>query len=611
MSEHSGSAIDRLVKKHRYVSLSLSAWSPCTLSPLNNVQSRIDRFGSGSNYASGSRIVPDVALETYATLKHFASIPVSTNTVTHGPPKLPRELMFIVLAQLHNDRPTLQMCMFVCRAWLNECRSHLFQTAHISDALYPLNRGLRNRSNRVQTFVDFLKQGASPGLCSSIRVIRLAGLEKSSEAHQRTRINIAMLASILDSLPRLRVLDLTRLVLGRGTPVKYRTQKFTLDALAMHQVSCSIDEAAGMFDVLGLFSAVNLLDASYVDIPALARPEQDESSISTSFQVSEVRLKGCLRGQDRPELRRLSTVHRLLEMLHDLPGTPKLRSLTVQCGVMAEVRALGRLLTQVGESIEHLAIEMFELTREHIGMLLAFVLSPFVSRGARLDPETVVLSLHLEKCTQLKFLRLSIFPNTSEGSRNAAASVCFAMLIASLSVEIRRLDVILGYNDMLMGNLTTFKWDAIQDASWRRLKNLEAVTFGLMPHRSDPTIEINARQFISNQLSSLRLRNILRFDDTKVSTGRTLVVLRYPEQLAPGVLVLKDLWIIYTLHLASHSNTSACNYVLDEYVHHSSPIQLIQSSNRQMPSCSPVPPLLAQAGDACGTVVRTCAGDAR
>ena len=261
------------------------------------------------------------------------------------------------------------MCMFVCRSWLNECRSHLFHTTHISDSIYPLNRGIRNRSDRIRAFIDFVKHGAAPGFCSSIRVIRLAGLEKSSESHLRTRVDIATLSTILENLPRLRVLDLIRLVLIRGTPVKYRSQKFTLDVLSMHQVSCSIDEAAGLFDVLGLFSAVSLLDASYVDIPAHSRPEPDESSISTSFQVNDVRLKGCLRGQDRPELRRLSTVHRLLEMLHDLPGTPRLRSLTVQCGVMAEVRALGRFLMQVGDSVEHLAIELFELTREHIGRL--------------------------------------------------------------------------------------------------------------------------------------------------------------------------------------------------------------------------------------------------
>ena len=101
------------------------------------------------------------------------------------------------------------------------------------------------------------------------------------------------------------------------------------------------------------------------------------------------------------------------------------------------------------------------------------------------------------------------------------------MLIASLSPEIRRLDVILGYNDMLMGNLTTFKWETLQDASWKRLKNLEAVTFGLMPHRSDPTVEVNARQFIANQLSVLRTRNLLRFDDTKVSTP-SLISLAIP-----------------------------------------------------------------------------------
>lgn len=130
-------------------------------------------------------------------------------------------------------------------------------------------------------------------------------------------------------------------------------------------------------------------------------------------------------------------------------------------------------------------------------------------------------TLHLDECTQLKSLRLVIFPNTSEGSRNSAASVCFSLLIGTLSPKIRRLDVILGYNDM--ENLSTFKWEALQEAPWRRLKNLEAITFELMPHRSDSSIEMNARQFISNQLPSLRARDILKFD-TKVSDDPGLAV---------------------------------------------------------------------------------------
>ena len=179
-----------------------------------------------------------------------------------------------------------------------------------------------------------------------------------------------MLASVLESLPRLQVVDLTRVVLARGNaPARHRAHNFKLDALSIHQMSCSIDEAAGLFDVLGLFSYISLLDASYVDVPAIMRPVASDTTttVSTSFQVNDVRLKGCLRGQDRPEVRRLSTVGRMLEMLHDLPGTPNLRSLTVQCGVMGEVKVLGQFLMQVGKSIEFLAIELFELTREHIG----------------------------------------------------------------------------------------------------------------------------------------------------------------------------------------------------------------------------------------------------
>lgn len=129
------------------------------------------------------------------------------------------------------------------------------------------------------------------------------------------------------------------------------------------------------------------------------------------------------------------------------------------------------------------------------------------------DPETVVQSLHLDECKHLKSLRLAIFPNTAESSRNAAASVCLALLVTSLSTELRQLDVILGYNDMLMGNLSTFKWDAIQEAPWQRLPKLQAVTFGLMPHRSDPTVEGAARSFIANQLSTLHHRHLLFFDN--------------------------------------------------------------------------------------------------
>lgn len=287
------------------------------------------------------------------------------------PPKLglnglPRDLVNAILAQLRDDTFAMQRCALVCKAWANECRSHLFEAIHITDAIYPVQRGIRNRSNRVQAFTEFLKSGASPIFCSAIRVLRLGGDEKASEAHQRTRINIAMLSVILDRLPRLRVLDLTRVVLGQWTPMAHRSSKYRLEILSIHAVGCSVDEATGLADVLGLFSRLGVLDASYIDMPVITGTGPSRS-IAANFQVDRVSLKGCLRGQDRPEIRRLSTVYRLLEVLHDLPGTPNLRSITVQCGVMAEVRALGRYLQQVGAHVEHLGIELFELTREHIG----------------------------------------------------------------------------------------------------------------------------------------------------------------------------------------------------------------------------------------------------
>lgn len=285
---------------------------------------------------------------------------------THGQNALPRDIMVRVVGHLQDDTLALQRCALVCKPWLNECRSRLFRTMYIADALYPVQRCTRNRANRIQIFTDFLKNGASPGFCSSIRVLRVGGDEKVSEAQQRTRVNLTMLCVILDRLPRLRELDLTRVLLDQCTPMIHRSSKYRLETLSVHSVGCSVDEATGLADVLGMFSRLGVLNASYIDMPALTVTGHGRS-VATSFQVGQVSLKGCLRGQDRPEIRRLSTVYRLLEVLRNLPGTSQLRSITVQCGVMAEVRALGRYLQQVGQHVEHLGVELFELTREHIG----------------------------------------------------------------------------------------------------------------------------------------------------------------------------------------------------------------------------------------------------
>lgn len=282
----------------------------------------------------------------------------------YGISRLPRELVNIILRELWNDRLTLQMCSLVCKSWLRECRTYLWQTTHITDAVYP-TYGMYNRSNRIQAFTKFLAHTASLGFCSSIRILRVGGDEKVSEPHQRTRINVATIAALLEKLPHLQVMELTRVVLGH-TVAKPKTQKFTLSTLSIHMVGCSVDEGSGIAEVLGLFDDIRTLEASYIDIPGALEPPS-MALIPPNFQLNEVRLKGCLRGQDKPEVRRLSTVHRLLELLRNLPSTPRLRSITVQCGVMAEVRALGRCLQQAGRYVQNLGLEMYELTREHIG----------------------------------------------------------------------------------------------------------------------------------------------------------------------------------------------------------------------------------------------------
>lgn len=69
---------------------------------------------------------------------------------------------------------------------------------------------------------------------------------------------------------------------------------------------------------------------------------------------------------------------------------------------------------------------------------------------------------------------------------------------------------------MLMTNLTMLKLDTLADAPWSRLNRLETLTFALMPHRSDPTVEMAAKTHLTTQFYWFNHRGLLSFD-TKVS----------------------------------------------------------------------------------------------
>lgn len=351
-----------------------------------------------------------------------------------------------------------------------------------------------------QAFLAFVSYEASEGFCASVRTLFMIGDEKDQDRDTRTPVDTQMLASILMKLPNLRVLDLGRVRFQeRGFLMsQLPAARFRLDMLSLNFVGSREDPLSSLVSMLGIFTELGFLRASYVDglrdgtdVVSLRNPSI--SGLAQHVRVLRASLKGW------PGASQFPTVSVFLDLMRKSETVQTLQWLELKCNIMREVDALGGFLREVGDNLMHLAVDISELFR------------------SQQEPDKIVEALHILDCRNLRSLRICLFPNLLNPVGNEVALVdrasdCLARLLSAITPTVRRVTVVLGYNDMPLEACKLIKWEMLQDVEWDRFPDLELVTIGLMPRYSDHLTELNAREHIRGRMPALHSRGLLHFE---------------------------------------------------------------------------------------------------
>lgn len=494
--------------------------------------------------------------------------PLSPFTKPTGISKLPQELIDLIVDNLARDAVALRSCSFVCRAWLKQCRHHLFGLLRVRDT--QVQTSLRSRpvlQERFQAFLTFITTVASPGFCAKVHTLCLLGNE---ERHERQTpesfISAHMLAAILGQLPRVRILELNRVSFTplaaehHSSPISLPLGKIKLDVLSLGRISLEEHTPDGLFSVLGLFSTLGMLRVSYLETPRTLPSPSELQRFLERFQVKRFSLKGHSSMMPAPS----RTMPYMLNVLLNSNSVRGLESVEIKCCTMDQIAALGRLIRETGESLGSVAVDISDIAKGSNGACLYVVYLSCVSylqifHLVTLDFQGVVESLSLRTCAGLRHLRIQVFPNEEDPASHLwlRASHFLVALLASASPTLRTLTIVLQYHDVLLKNCSMADWEALRGigggssgtiggsssthasgttngtvsaggvgrgkgiaggggvgTGWRRFPHLEAVVFALMPRCSDQTVEYEAKHHIVMQLPELAREGVLKFTTT-------------------------------------------------------------------------------------------------
>lgn len=138
--------------------------------------------------------------------KPQAQARVTTDHITPFTRELFPELLDLVLDHLHDDRPSLQACAVVCKAWLVSCQFHLFYELNVPYCTPEADVGF-------EPFVEFLYD--TPSIRGFVHKLTLKPDDaRATEAQLRAirrgtaKISPYLLVSICDMLPNLHSLRL-------------------------------------------------------------------------------------------------------------------------------------------------------------------------------------------------------------------------------------------------------------------------------------------------------------------------------------------------------------------------------------------------------------------
>ncbi|KAI0090494.1 hypothetical protein BDY19DRAFT_712096 [Irpex rosettiformis] len=431
--------------------------------------------------------------------------PMWSNVKPTGISRLPQELIDLIVDNLSRDAIALRSCSFVCRAWLKQCRHHLFGLLRVRDT--QVRTSLRSRpilQERFQAFLTFITTVASPGFCAKVHTLCLLGNEERLERQApESFISAHMLAAILGQLPRVRILELNRvnftpLPTEPRTPIILPLGKVKLDVLSIGRIGLEEHSPDGLFSVLGLFSTLGMLRVSYLETPRNVPTPAELTRLLERLQVHRFSLKGHSSMMPAPS----RTMPYMLKVLLNSNSVHTLQSVEIKCCTMDQIQALGQLVRETESHLRSIAVDISD-----------------IAKGSN-DFQGVVDMLGLRTCSGLRNLRLQVFPNEEDPASHLwlRASHFLVAILSSASPTLTTLTVVLQYHDVLLKNCMMADWESLRHIGgglgWHRYTNLKAVVFALMPRCSDHSVEYEAKHHITVQMSDLARSGVLKFTTT-------------------------------------------------------------------------------------------------
>ncbi|KAJ3482682.1 hypothetical protein NLI96_g6818 [Meripilus lineatus] len=176
--------------------------------------------------------------------------------------RLPTELLYDIIDNLHNDRPALHACTLVAHTWLLPARRNLFRSLHI------VQREDGKEPSHITEFAAFLK--TSPVIVEIIEELHIQGSIPCPYTPPVSVLPNVIILAIMRDLPRLTSLILEGVRIDFGTPASDDTslplleidpppQPCSLTKLAFVDVVMTVDHLSHILSYAGSVQTLHFL----------------------------------------------------------------------------------------------------------------------------------------------------------------------------------------------------------------------------------------------------------------------------------------------------------------------------------------------------------------
>lgn len=250
---------------------------------------------------------------------------------------VPPELVDSIIDYLRDDHTTLASCALANRSWLARSRLHLFQDLRVDGS-----------KRSTGCFRRLVQSPQSP--CQPLCHLYLHTCP-SVEWPRRPRIDAEYLSSLFEYLPNLRTFSISGARFGGNSG--YRgpdAPRYKLDKLTMSWVGSSNYSDTTFLEIFALFSDIDRVHLLYLGFGYYF-----PASLSAPFPGPPVRVRSLT-------LERTEETVQMLRMLRPILDPISLRSLSVSCDSLCELRELGEFLVIHGSNVVHFELDLRSLT---------------------------------------------------------------------------------------------------------------------------------------------------------------------------------------------------------------------------------------------------------